>query len=112
MAGLHNNKVVAPICYQGTMDSALFNFWLSNFLLPEIGKGKTVIIDNAAFQKSQETETIIKDAGCELIFLPPYSPDFNPIEKFSANLKKFIRNTIRQFDKLQDAIDNAFQRIV
>ena len=112
MAGLHNNKVVAPICYQWTKDSALFNFWLSNFLLPEIGKGKTVIIDNAAFHKSQETETIIKDAGCELIFLPPYSPDFNPIAKFWANLKKFIRNTIRQFDKLQDAIDNAFQRIV
>ena len=112
MAGLHNNKVVAPICYQGTMDSALFNFWLSNFLLPEIGKGKTVIMDNAAFHKSQETETIIKDAGCELIFLPPYPPYFNQYEYISTNLKKFIRNTIRQFDKLQDAIDNAFQRIV
>ena len=63
VAGLHNSKVVALICYQGTMDSTLFNFFLSNLLLLEIGKGKTIIMDNAAFYKSQETETIINDAG-------------------------------------------------
>lgn len=112
VAGLHKNKVVAPICYQGTMDSTLFNFWLSNFLLPEVGKGKTIIMDNAAFHKSQETQTIINDAGCQLIFLPPYSPDFNPIEKFWANLKRHIRNTLSQFDSLQNAIDCAFQGTV
>ena len=112
VAGLYKNKVVAPICYQGTMNSTLFNFWLSNFLLPEIGEGKTIIMDNAAFHKSKETETIINNAGCQLIFLPPYSPDYNPIENFWANLKRFIRNTVSQFDSLQDAIDNAFQEIV
>lgn len=85
VAGLNNNKVVAPICFQGTMDNILFNFWLANFLLPEIGPGKTIILDNAAFHKSQKTECIINNAGCKLIFLPPYSPDFNPIEKFWAN---------------------------
>ncbi len=112
VAGLHKDNVVAPICYQGTMDSTLFNFWLSNFLLPEIGKGKTIIMDNAAFHKSQETEVIINDAGCQLIFLPPYSPDFNPIEKFWANLKRQIKNSLSQFDSLQAAIDSAFHEIV
>lgn len=47
-------------------------------------------MDNAAFHKSQNTRAIIEEAGCGLIFLPPYSPDLNPIEKFWANLKKKI----------------------
>ncbi len=55
-------------------------------------------MDNPALHKYQETETIINDAGYELIFLPPYSLDFNPIEKFWANLKRFIRNTINHID--------------
>ena len=112
VAGLHKNNVVIPICYQGTMDSTLFNFWLSNFLLPEIGKGKTVIMDNAAFHKPQEAEVIINDAGCQIIFLPQYSPGFNLIEKFWVNLKRQIRNNLSQFDWLQGAIDSAFHWIV
>jgi transposase len=94
------------------MDNILFNFWLANFLLPEIGRGKTIILDNAAFHKSQQTESIINDAGCNLIFLPAYSPDFNPIEKFWANLKKTIKCNINKFQTLQGAIDHAFQGIV
>ena len=112
MAGLANKKLVTPICYQGTMDSVLFNFWLSNFLLPEIGCGKTIIMDNAAFHKSPQTAEIITNAGCDLIFLPPYSPDFNPIEKYWAHLKNKIKNTIINFGSLAQAIDHAFQRIV
>lgn len=112
VAGLANNKIISPICYQGTMDSALFNFWLSSFLLPEIGPGYTIVMDNAAFHKSHETYSIIKKSGCELLFLPPYSPDLNPIEQCWANLKKIIKNSITQFKSLAQAIDNAFQRIV
>ena len=112
VSGLMNKSLVAPICYQGTMDSVLFNFWLSNFLLLEIGKGKTIIMDNAAFHKSAETASIITSAGCDLIFLPPYSPVLNPIEKCWANLKRKIKNEIDNFDSLAKAIDHAFQGIV
>ncbi len=112
VAGLIHKTLVAPICYQGTMDGVLFNFWLSNFLLPEIGSGKTIIMDNAAFHKSPETAAIINGAGCDLIFRPPYSPDLNPIEKCWANLKKKIKNEIANFDTLAQAIDHAFQGIV
>ena len=112
VAGLINKKLVAPICYQGTMDSVLFNFWLSNFLLPEVGKGKTIVMDNAAFHKSSDTASIISSAGCDLIFLPPYSPDLNPIEKCWANLKKKIKNEIAYFNSLAQAIDHAFQGVV
>ena len=91
------------------MDTALFNFWLINFLTPAISPGDTVIMDNAAFHKSEETRRIIQSASCELVFLPPYSPDLNPIEKFWANLKVKIRVTIEKFCTLAEAIDVAFQ---
>ncbi|HAT3883271.1 TPA: hypothetical protein JFW45_07470 [Legionella pneumophila] len=66
-------------------------------------------MDNAAFHKSQNTLAIIREAGCDLIFLPPYSPDLNPIEKFWANLKKKIKSSITNFDSLALAIDDAFR---
>lgn len=94
------------------MNNDLFNFWLSNFLLPQIGSGHILIMDNAAFHKSQNTRAIIEEAGCDLIFLPPYSPDLNPIEKFWANLKKKIKHSIAHFDSLALAIDQAFRGIV
>ncbi|WP_021827045.1 transposase [Holospora obtusa] len=52
---------------------------------------------------------MIESVGCQLIFLPPYSPDLNPIEKFSANMKKWVTNQINQFDKLYEAIAAFFQ---
>lgn len=109
VAGLKNKNIVAPFCYQGTMDNVLFNFWLSNFLLPQIGSGNIVIMDNAAFHKSPNTSKLISEAGCALIFLPAYSPDLNPIEKFWANLKKKIKNDIALFESLALAIDHAFR---
>jgi isftu1 transposase len=104
-----HNKFVAPFCYTGTCDTTLFNFWLANFLLPTVGAGYVLIMDNATFHKSEETKKLIKEAGCKLIFLPPYSPDFNPIEKSWANLKNRIKKIIKQFSSLSDAIDYAFQ---
>ena len=84
------------------------NYWLENCLLPSIGPGYTIVMDNAAFHKSEKTKILIEKARCNLLFLPPYSPDLNPIEKFWANLKAKIRKCIRRFPSLADAIDNAF----
>lgn len=109
IAGQIQNKIIAPFCYTGTCDSNLFNFWLANFLLPTLGAGYTIIMDNAAFHKSENTKMLIEDAGCQLLFLPPYSPDFNPIEKFWANLKAKIRKIITGFSTLAEAIDEAFR---
>lgn len=109
IAGQLQNKIVAPFCYTGTCDSTLFNFWLENFLLPSIGSGYTLIMDNAAFHKSEDTRILINNADCELLFLPPYSPDLNPIEKFWANLKAKIKKIIGNFETLAEAIDAAFK---
>ena len=112
IAGLVGNKVVSPFCYQGTCDSKLFNLWLESYLLPALGPGYVIIMDNAAFHKSEQTKKIIADAQCTLLFLPPYSPDLNPIEKLWANLKAYIKKIIGQFNTLARAIDYAFQSII
>jgi len=66
-------------------------------------------MDNAAFHKSECTKILIKNAGCQLLFLPPYSPDLNPIEKFWADLKAKIKKIISGFSTLAEAIDEAFK---
>lgn len=78
-------------------------------MLPALSPGFILIMDNATFHKSEMTKKLIEDAGCQLKFLPPYSPDLNPIEKCWANLKNKIKKTINQFSSLADAVDYAFQ---
>lgn len=112
IAGKIDGKVIAPFCYEGTCNTELFNFWLENMLLPELTPGTTLILDNASIHKSEKTKDLISSYNCKLIFLPPYSPDLNPIEKVWAQLKAIIRKSIKSFKSLSDAIDFAFRSII
>ena len=109
MAAICGGKVLAPICYSGTCNTDLFNMWIKDFLIPELKPGQIVILDNASFHKSIKTKELIEAAGCRLLFLPPYSPELNPIETFWANLKEKVRSIIHQFKSLQEAIDYVFR---
>lgn len=93
------------MCFTGTCNTLLFNAWIENLLLPSLKPGQTIIMDNASFHKSEITKKLIKKAGCELIFLPAYSPDLNPIETYWANLKYKIKSNIQNFTTLSQAID-------
>ena len=95
--------------FNGSCNTELFNNWVEHFLIKELKPGQIVIMDNAAFHRSQKTKDLIESVGCKIIFLPPYSPDLNPIEKFWANMKRWIKNKINQFDKLYDAIACFFK---
>jgi transposase len=68
-------------------------------------------MDNATFHKSQKTKELIQSVGCRLLFLPPYSPDLNPIEKFWANMKRWIRKKIEAFYSLYQTITTFFHEI-
>ena len=104
IAGYVNKKSIAPMVFNGSCNTELFENWVEQFLITELKVGQTVIIDNASFHKSQKTRELIESVGCKLIFLPPYSPDLNPIEKFWANMKRWIKQNISQFPVLFDAI--------
>lgn len=108
IAGKVGSTVIAPLCFKGTCNTDFFNFWIEKCLIPELKPGQVVIMDNATFHKSQKTKELIEGAGCLLVYLPPYSPDLNPIEKFWANLKAKIKATISNFNSLADGIDHAF----
>jgi transposase len=102
------SNILAPFCYTGTCDTLLFNFWLKNYLLPVLKPGQVVIMDNASFHKSQDSQRLIEQVGCKVLFLPPYSPDLNPIEVFWANFKKMIQNNLEKFQTLSEVIDFSF----
>jgi len=86
--------------------------WLKDFLIPELKPGQVVIMDNATFHKSEESQRLIKNAGCRILFLPPYSPDLNPIEIFWANFKKIIRTNLEKLKTLAEAIDFSFLNVL
>ena len=80
--------MLAPILFEGSTNSTLFNYWLKNHLFEELDGDSIIIMDNASFHKTSLTRQLIEDAGHTLLFLPPYSPDFNPIEKDFAIIKR------------------------
>lgn len=81
-------SLLAPILFEGSTNSTLFNYWLKSHLFKELAPDSTIIMDNAAFHKTPLTRQLIEDAGHTLLFLPPYSPDFNPIENDFAIIKR------------------------
>ena len=74
-----------------TVNKERFITWMKEHLTPHLKNGKIVVMDNAPWHKGQEIRDIIENTGAKLIFLPPYSPDLNPIEQAWANLKAAIR---------------------
>jgi Transposase and inactivated derivatives len=109
VAGICQGKWVAPLQYSGTTDSLLFEFWFTNCLLKEVGENSIIVLDNATFHKKSVLPNLAKQHNCELLFLPPYSPDLNPIEKKWAWLKRTLRKILHNFDSLDDALWTAFQ---
>jgi transposase len=83
---------------------------MEKVLIPCLKPGQVVVMDNATFHKSAKTRELIQSARCKLVFLPPYSPDLNPIEIFWANFKKKLSQTLHHFSSLSHALDNLFKQ--
>ena len=94
--------------FEGYTDAEVFNGWVAQCLVPELPPGYTVIMDRASFHRKPETRKLIENAGCTLIYLPSYSPDFNPIEEWWAILKAKIKAILPDYYHLIDAIEDAF----
>lgn len=105
-------NIIAPFEYEGHMTKDLFIAWFKNVLCPSLTAGQLVILDNATFHKDDELFEIIKEYDCKLLYLPPYSPDLNPIEHFWANFKRNLRKVIKKFDSLTTAITYAMTIIL
>ena len=99
-----NGKHIGVLSYNFSTNSDFFEAWLTMWLFPLLPKGTAIILDNATFHRKSELYKIAAEYGYLLIFLPPYSPDKNPIEHSWANMKRWLRKNASCFDTIQDAI--------
>ena len=103
--------MTAPMVLDGPMDGAAFLLYLEQVLIPTLRKGDIVIMDNLPAHKPAAVRQAIERAGAELRYLPPYSPDLNPIEKAFAKFKALLRKAAaRTRDDLWNAIASAIPR--
>ncbi len=91
------------------MDSTLFEKWFKQQLLPALPKETVIVMDNAAFHRKKQLFSIAEENGYRLIFLPPYSPELNPIEKFWSWLKRHLKKFLLYFNTFDDALFECFK---
>lgn len=100
-------ELIAPMEYDGYTNTEVFLSWVEHCLCKELTPNQVVIMDNASFHKSNQVKKLIESVGGKLMYLPPYSPDMNPIEHVWANLKPLIRVHPEREQNLQVAIDES-----
>jgi transposase len=91
VCGLRLRGVVAPKAYDRAMNAETFEAWLEHHLLPTLEEGDIIVLDNLNVHKSPRVAEILARKNCTVRYLPPYSPDFNPIEKAYSKLKSLLR---------------------
>jgi transposase len=91
VAGLRNTGMAAPMVLDGPINGELFQAYVDQVLVPELRPGDVVVMDNLGSHKGAGVRAAIEAAGANLLYLPPYSPDFNPIENAFAKLKAALR---------------------
>ena len=102
--------MTAPMLLDGAMHGAAFLAYVEQVLAPTLKPGDVVVMDNLPAHKPVAVRKAIEAAGAELLFLPPYSPDFNPIEMAFSKLKAFLKKTsARTKDDLWDAVAVGIQ---
>lgn len=110
IAGYRQGKLIAPFTVEGACNRTVFETWLETCLIPVLCPGEWVIVDNATFHRGGRIAQLIEAAGCQLVYLPPYSPDLNRIEKFWATLKSRVRKLLLQSDNLRDAMETVLKQ--
>jgi transposase len=105
LAALRSDQITAPCVFDGPINGQSFLAYVEQFLVPTLKPGDIVIMDNLGSHKGQAVRRAIRHAGAKLFFLPPYSPDLNPIEQVFAKLKTLLRKAAER------TVDATWQRI-
>ena len=106
---LAQQRHVAPFVIDRPVNRTILEAWVEHVLVPNLGQGDIVVMDNLSSHKGPRVRALIEAAGATLRYLPPYSPDFNPIEKAFAKLKALLR---KEAARTIDALWSAIGRII
>jgi transposase len=102
----------ASMSIEGSADGEAFLLYVEHFLCPTLSRGQIVIMDNLQVHKMRRVRELIEERGCELVFLPSYSPDFNPIEEAFSKVKGILRKAkARSFETLVEASGEALRAV-
>jgi len=111
IAGLRLNEITAPWCLDKAMTGEAFKTYLKTQLVPTLKPGDVVIADNLSSHKVAGVKDIIEATGAKMLYLPPYSPDLNPIEQVFAKLKTLLRKAMaRSYETLWRTIGKLLSR--
>lgn len=112
IAALNADGIATACTFDGATDTAMFLAFVESFLLPELKPGQLVVMDNLPAHKSPQVDRLIESVGAKVMRLPPYSPDYNPIEMAISKMKSLLRKLERRsIDTLQDGIGDAVNSI-
>ena len=111
LAALRHDRIVAPLVIDGAINGRMFLAWVEQFLAPTLAAGDVVVADNLASHKVEGVREAIEARGARVLFLPPYSPDLNPIEQVFGKLKQLLRSAEpRSRDALWRTIGTSLHR--
>jgi len=112
IAALNVNGIRTACCFDGATDTEMFVAFVKQFLVPTLKPGQVVVMDNLSAHKSPRVDQLIESAGGRVMRLPPYSPDFNPIEMAISKMKSLLRKLGRRsMDDLESAIATAMKSV-
>lgn len=112
LAALRQDRIEAPLVIEGAMDSLVFRGYTEQMLARTLRTGDVVVMDNLSPHKTQGVQQCIEAAGAEVRYLPPYSPDFNPIESMWSKVKQSLRSSAaRNHRRLIDAVATALRSV-
>ena len=112
LAAIGLDGVQAPFALEGAIDGEAFLIYVEQVLLPTLHGGEIVVLDNLGCHKHPRVRELIESVGAELWYLPPYSPDFSPIEPMWSKIKQILRSlAARTFEGLIEAIGVALENV-
>lgn len=112
VAALTWHGIQAPWVVEGAMDTMAFELYVTQILVPTLHPGQIIVLDNLSVHKAAQVQDVLAACGCSLLFLPAYSPDFNPIEQAFSKLKAWLRKlSSRTRDTLIEALAIALDTI-
>jgi transposase len=104
--------LLAEAKIMGAVDGLTFEAFIARRLVPKLWEGACIIMDNCSIHLDKDIENLINEAGARLIYLPPYSPDFSPIENCWSKIKSILRSLeARTYVELEEAIEKAFDDV-